>query len=169
MTTLSLRDLKLQAGQFHSETLELSPDPYRQGGIDYAPQEGTVAAKVDANAMHTGWATHLTFHTTLAGPCQRCLEPATVEIDVDTREVHDPAAQDEELVSDFIDADELLDVSAWAQEAIGVAFPWQVLCRIDCAGLCPVCGINRNEATCNCTTETTDSRWDALKALKLDD
>jgi uncharacterized protein len=119
--------------------------------------------------MHEGWATHLRFHATLDGPCQRCLAPATVEIDVDAREVHDESADDPELVSDFIDADEVLDVSAWAQEAIGVGFPWQVLCKEDCAGLCPSCGIDRNTGTCDCTTETTDSRWDALKDLKLDE
>jgi uncharacterized protein len=41
-----------------------------------------------------------------------------------------------------------------------------VECRDDCAGLCPLCGVDRNEQTCDCSPVEPDPRWDALRALK---
>lgn len=55
------------------------------------------------------------------------------------------------------------------QDAVGLEFPTRVLCREDCKGLCPNCGVNWNEQSCDCTTEQTDSRWDKLRELSLDE
>ena len=52
---------------------------------------------------------------------------------------------DEELRSPYVDDDEL-DVGRWAHDAAVLALPTQVLCRPDCAGLCPVCGESLNDA-----------------------
>ena len=38
-----------------------------------------------------------------------------------------------------------------------------------CAGLCPVCGINRNRETCTCQSEWVDPRMEPLKRLKQHD
>jgi uncharacterized protein len=43
--------------------------------------------------------------------------------------------------------------------------PLRVLCREDCAGLCPTCGTDLNHDTCSCVTETVDERWSALRDL----
>jgi uncharacterized protein len=47
--------------------------------------------------------------------------------------------------------------------------PNDVLCRDDCAGICPVCGIDRNAGTCDCDTTVRDDRWAALDGLQLDE
>ena len=47
--------------------------------------------------------------------------------------------------------------------------PAAPLCRDDCAGLCPVCGIDRNAAECDCDLNPPDPRWDALRALTFED
>jgi uncharacterized protein len=44
--------------------------------------------------------------------------------------------------------------------------PMKPLCRDDCRGLCPVCGIDRNRHSCRCTREWEDPRLAALKQLK---
>ena len=42
-----------------------------------------------------------------------------------------------------------------------------VLCDPECKGLCPKCGVNRNQQTCECVDEELDPRWDVLRrALK---
>jgi uncharacterized protein len=51
------------------------------------------------------------------------------------------------------------------QENLIVNVPMQILCQEDCKGLCPQCGVNRNEATCKCA-DAGDPRWDALRKLK---
>ncbi len=40
-----------------------------------------------------------------------------------------------------------------------------LLCRPDCAGLCPHCGTNLNDGACDCEEDRTDPRWDALREV----
>ena len=75
----------------------------------------------------------------------RCLGPAEVAVDVEAREVDQRGAEDEELRSPYVDED-VLDVGALAHDALALALPQQLLCRADCAGLCPVCGESLNDA-----------------------
>lgn len=61
-----------------------------------------------------------------------------------------------------------LDLGPAVREELILATPKFVECREDCRGLCPRCGIDRNEESCDCTLEEPDPRWDALRALKED-
>jgi uncharacterized protein len=61
----------------------------------------------------------------------------------------------------------VLDLDALVQEQLLLAVPSHLLCRVDCRGLCPYCGGNRNETECSCTAAQTDPRWAALKSLKI--
>ena len=54
-----------------------------------------------------------------------------------------------------------------AREEWLLAVPAFSLCREDCKGLCPRCGADLNERPCDCA-DTTDARWDALKAARPD-
>jgi uncharacterized protein len=51
-------------------------------------------------------------------------------------------------------------------EQVALGVPMKPLCREDCRGLCPVCGVDRNESSCDCAAQTTDPRWAGLAALK---
>ena len=68
---------------------------------------------------------------------------------MDAREYHasDPAAG-EELRSEYV-ADDQIELTAWARDTIALALPDQILHDPDCAGLCPVCGADRNIADCH--------------------
>src|SRR5713226_9546415 len=52
-------------------------------------------------------------------------------------------------------------------EEILLAMPGQILCREDCKGLCPTCGIDRNAGSCQCADSDGDSRWEQLKNLRF--
>ena len=192
-TTYSLRDLGINAGQAAHAELELELVPYVQGvikyvdaggergpalspkvptndGIAYTVEGGAVPAKLDVTAMTEGVSFRLRFHADFSGPCARCLEPATWSADVDAHSVHDADTDDEDLRSDHVDdSTNLLDVSAWAREEIGLRFPTKVLCRADCRGLCAQCGIDLNEHPDHAHEKPADSRWDALKGLQLEE
>lgn len=162
----SLLDLKLVPGQQESATTMLAAEPYRHAGTEYPTQAKQIEIRLDITVMTRGYSFRMRFDTLFQGPCARCLENARIPIKVDAREVHDPDAGDSELNCDFV-ANDTLDVEAWAADAIAVEFPARVLCRDDCKGLCPNCGINRNEAKCDCDLTPTDGRWEKLKDLKL--
>jgi len=67
-----------------------------------------------------------------------------------------------------IDARHHLDLTEMLRQQIILDLPDQPLCRADCAGICPVCGNNRNVTPCTCETQE-DQRWAALTHLTLDD
>jgi uncharacterized protein len=102
----------------------------------------------------------------LRGPCMRCLAFAEVELRVSAREFNDPdSPKTDELRSDYV-ADDHLDLSAWARDAIALELPAQILCRPDCAGLCPVCGKDLNAEPHEHTEREPDPRWAALGELR---
>ena len=65
----------------------------------------------------------------------------------------------------------VLDVGRWANDALVLALPAQLLCREDCAGLCAVCGESpqrRRSRRAHATTSGGDPRMAKLRDLKLD-
>ena len=92
---------------------------------------------------------------------------AVVDVSVDAREYHaDKPGADEELLSEYVVADDQLDLTAWARDAIALALPDQILHAPDCAGLCPVCGKDLNVEPHTHADETNDPRWSALEELR---
>ena len=63
-------------------------------------------------------------------------------------------------------ADGTLDLAAWSHDAIALDLPDQILCRPDCAGLCPVCGKDLNVEPHTHEEEQRDPRWAALEQLR---
>ena len=59
-----------------------------------------------------------------------------------------------------------IDVDEIVKEQILLAVPTRMLCREDCKGICPECGIDKNTGECQCVTDDIDPRWAALKNLK---
>jgi uncharacterized protein len=114
-----------------------------------------------------GYSLRLRFRAGLHGPCMRCLKDADPRVDIDVREVDQPGGG-EELDSPYVTGEEL-DLASWANDAFAFALPQQVVCRDDCAGLCPVCGEDLNEAGPDHHHDAEpDPRWAKLNELKFD-
>lgn len=104
--------------------------------------------------------------------CSRCLSPAKIKIEI---KIEEEVLSIDEIESD--DADGLpdsyshdydsIDLSPMIEQTLIIDLPAVPLCKNDCAGLCPVCGLDRNLDQCDCELERTDPRWDALNSLKL--
>jgi len=62
--------------------------------------------------------------------------------------------------------EEVLETDPILIEQLQLNVPMKPLCRPDCQGLCPLCGIDRNVGSCACAEPTADPRWAALAALK---
>jgi uncharacterized protein len=166
VTSFSLRSLKLRSGDQYEDEQEVALTPLELGGQRYLAVPETVTAELRASRATTGTVFELEFVGRLHGPCQRCLADAVVERRVRAREYQatDPHAA-EELRSPYIDADRL-DLSAWARDALVLSLPEQILCRPDCAGLCPVCGKDLNVEPHEHEEERSDPRWAALEQLR---
>jgi uncharacterized protein len=105
--------------------------------------------------------------------CSRCLEPFVVRVEpeIDSRFVPRPGRRHEEveLAADDLDVDfyanDSLNLAALVETEATLALPMKPLCRVDCRGLCPVCGGNRNLVECRCDDRAPDPRFAALKDL----
>jgi len=130
------------------------------------PVPDKVPAELKITKATTGTVFDLRFTTRLHGPCYRCLEDAVLEVPIAAREyqANNPEGSDE-LRTPYL-VDDNLDLAAWGRDAVALALPDKILCRADCAGLCPVCGKDLNKEPHTHEEETPDSRWAALEALR---
>jgi uncharacterized protein len=147
--------------------LEIEPGALELGASVYRFVPAHVPARVDVSRTATGYALRLRFGGRVEGACMRCLADAGVDVEVDAREVDQPSAHDEELLSPYVTEGEL-DLGAWAHDALALALPQQILCRPDCEGLCPVCGqaLNDAEPGAHDHPRDPDPRWDKLRELQ---
>jgi len=165
---LDLAGLRLAAGEGRRLELEVEIEPLELGGERYAAEPASVPVRVEVSRMlGGGYALRLSFQASLAGPCMRCLKEAAPLVGVEAREVDRPG-EGEELESPYV-REELLDLAAWAHDAFVLTAPVKVLCREDCAGLCPICAADLNEAGPEHAHERVpDSRWAKLQELELE-
>ncbi len=164
-TSFSLRQVKLRPGEQHREEVELELAPLSYGGQRYIPVPETVPAALEITRANTGTVFALAFTVRLHGPCYRCLDDAVLELQIRAREYQDEKPEDEELKTEYVVGNQL-ELSDWARDAIALALPEKILCRPDCAGLCPVCGKNLNDEPHTHEEEHVDPRWAALEALR---
>ena len=165
MTSFDLRKAKLHPGQEHREALEVELPAFEFGGQRYLPVPGEVPARLAVTKAVTGTVFALDFTARLHGPCYRCLGDAVLEVPIHAREYQASEPDDDELRSPYV-VENRLEVSDWARDAIVLALPEKILCRPDCAGLCPECGKNLNDEPHTHEETLADSRWAALEALR---
>ena len=140
-------------------------DPLVLGGETYPFSPSEAPAELVVQRATSGDVFRLALSTRLEGPCMRCLAPASLTVEVDAQEYDATDADaDEELRSEYV-SDGELDVAAWARDQVVLGLPDQILCRPDCAGLCPVCGKDLNVEPHEHAEEAIDPRWAALEAF----
>jgi len=171
---------------------DLNPDPLpidvslAPGAIDYAPdvrQTGPLQAKGEADRIEEHISAKeivedIRLRARLQGDfellCARCLDPiahhADQHIDLIFRPSGTDAEQGERSISEaeteigYYEASGLL-LEDVVREQVLLSLPDRSLCREDCKGLCPHCGGNLNETSCNCGSTPVDTRWAALQGF----
>ena len=163
-----LEPLQLRSGEGRRFELHVPAEDLSYGGQCYVVTPSPAPVVLDVSrTTSSGYALRLRFTAHLSGPCMRCLEPADQAFEVDVREVNLPGGG-EELTSPYVSDAAELDMRAWARDALALAVPDQITCREDCAGLCPICGANRNAEPEHAHEREPDPRWAALRELRLD-
>jgi uncharacterized protein len=168
-TIIDLSTLSLSYGEGKRLELPVELDPFELGGQTYVANPSAPTVRLEVSRPSGGFALRINFPVHLEGPCMRCLEPAALDLEVEAREIDQARTDDPELRSPYV-ADDELDIGRWAHDATMLALPTRLLCRPDCAGLCPVCGesLNDSEPADHQHETAKDPRWAALDNLKLD-
>jgi len=183
-----VRDLPLDKRHFEvpgslvAEWVKGMPVRDALGAPEPDPHAGHGAAVLDlyADTTHAFAAGTFTGHVVVA--CSRCVNEMRIAIEETLRvtfmppsemptDDDEPASEDGAEVTEGdldlfpFDGDKI-DLEPLFREQFVLAIPYAPLCREDCKGLCPQCGIDRNTGTCNCE-KPIDPRLAALKGLKL--
>ena len=166
MTTFNLRRLRLRSGDQFRDEVEVELEPLVLGGQEYLPTPAVVPAVLAVTKASSGTVLDLSFRVRLEGPCFRCLAATALELSIRAREYQAlKPGDDDDLRSPYV-VDDVLDLSAWARDALALELPEKILHDPDCAGLCPVCGKDLNLEPHTHEEQHADPRWAVLEALR---
>ena len=147
----------------------------------FAPPEETCTSHVlgQLKLMRTdiGIWVNGTLEASTRSVCSRCLQEFMASAQLQLDDVYYPMLdvntgarlplpKDGES-SCTIGTDHILDITESVRQYTMLGLPMMPLCRSDCAGLCPECGVNLNEGSCFCETGRVDPRWLPLHDLGL--
>ena len=171
---LSIQELEVRKIRFDTDfpagEIDFSAEGFRQSGNLHAEGEAELLNDTLGEVRMRG---HM--HVDLEVQCDRCLEPMPYSVggpfDLFYRPTpkgplpHDVSIDEGESQIGFYEGGgmELEDV---LREHVLLSLPMHQICRDDCAGICPRCGVNRNTVSCDCAEEIVDDRWAALRDLR---
>ena len=162
MLVFDIRSLEAKAATVDDQLG--ADDPVWQDG-DPVP-DSAVLVKGRLSATGTSqfyWHGHISGDVT--GECRRCLKESHAHVDAESHIIY---AEPDETTDEDPDVYLIepgareLDLRPAIREEWLLAQPRYLLCREDCKGLCPRCGADLNEGSCDCPPQT-DSRWDSLR------
>ncbi len=171
----SVQDLELRKIQFDSLFA-----PGEIDLVDELKQTGPLHAAGSAELVDASGEIRVSGRVTgsLAGECDRCLEPIAVAVDSEFDLLYRPDLETE--TGDEIQIAEKesevgfyqgggLELADIVRERVLLSLPLQRVCSESCKGLCALCGQNRNLKDCQCRSTQTDERWAALKSISTGD
>jgi len=154
----------------------MASEDFAPGVLDYRDTQFRQGAplKIDVTAELLAGEIRIRGHlaTRLEASCDRCLGPVEIPVSRDFDLFYRPLetiAKEEEVE---IAADELeigfysgdgIELAEVATEQVYLSVPMKVVCRPECRGLCPGCGVNRNLVSCACSHSPEDSPFASLQ------
>jgi len=156
-------ELLRQPGAVRAVTVDIAAEP-----LDARHERlvGDVHVALRLTARNDGIDVDGTVEADWATVCRRCLADVsgTAVIAVDELYQIEPLDPDAYLIEEG-----QLDLAPLVREVVLLELDNERQCRDDCAGLCPVCGVDRNDTDCSCDSAVTDDRWSALEGFVPDD
>ncbi|HLH30896.1 MAG TPA: DUF177 domain-containing protein [Terriglobia bacterium] len=156
------------AASFEPGVVEFGPDVRQIAPLDWSASAERAGAEIRINGTLT---------TSIECSCSRCLEPARIQItkpfDLFFRErdeeMFDEDAEveldEEDTRTAFFTGTKLAIADILREQAL-LALPMKALCKVDCKGLCPVCGTNLNTGACSCPRQDFSPHMDVLAEIK---
>jgi uncharacterized protein len=153
---------------------ETVPSPLRIGLDLIAIDEGApLDLDLRLESVSEGVLVSGTMSAATSGECARCLTPVTGRVEIDLTELYayPASATDETTEADEVGrvVDDTVNLEQPIIDAVGLALPFAPLCRPDCVGLCPECGVPLATAGPGHHHEQIDPRWAKLAGMFDDD
>ena len=164
---LDTRDLPRSPGAMRAVE-RVVPAPEHLGlELIRVPVGAELTLRLRMESVSEGVLVSVEVHAQLEGECGRCLRAISDTLDVSYQELY---AYEHSTTDDTTDEDEvgrmqgdLIDLEPELRDAVVLALPNHPLCRADCPGLCPECGVHWDDLPDDHSHRQADARWAALE------
>jgi uncharacterized protein len=164
---VDVRELLSKPGA-HKHVLVRAPLGHLATPVASVPPDRPVTVDAEVESVVEGLLVSGTVGATAVVSCVRCLRQLDQELEVEVRELFALTPGDDEDEGYAVLPDDRLPLDTMARDALVLGFPAFPLHSPDCAGLCPVCGADRNATDCgHGGSEPIDPRWAGLADLRL--
>jgi len=161
-----VHDLVRRPGETRDVELDVpAPADLRNAVIGF--EEGaTIEIDARLESLHDGILVSGSVAGDIVGECVRCLTPVRDELQVEFQELFAYAGESD---FDYHVRDDAIDLEQVVRDTVVPALPFQPVCREDCEGLCPECGVRLLDVPGHEHEAPTDPRWAALHGLASDE
>ncbi|MFC1932937.1 DUF177 domain-containing protein [Chloroflexota bacterium] len=168
--------VKMNVSQQLKEPIGSTRDYVVNEAVDIAGSNSLVHGKVGLMRTDQSILAKGRLHTEIELTCSRCLSLFSCPLTLNIQEEYFPTTDvvtgaslplPDEPGCFIIDEHNILDLTEAIRQYGLLAVPMKPLCREDCAGLCPTCGCDLNQALCNCHPKPADPRWSELSKLRF--
>ena len=151
VSRLEKEDIRLEGMEPPDFLVLAGSEPFE---VDSPMSYRLMVSRVSGGALVSGGCA-----VSITGSCGRCLSAISRRVET-------------ENFSFFVEISphtEVCDISEEIRTEMTLALPMNLLCRDNCLGLCPICGVDRNQHPCSCKPEALRGPgvWDALDNLEL--
>ena len=171
-----VNNLQYNVAQLFNESIGSVRDfEVESAGLDLdGIHSGTIRGKVKLMRTNRSILVQAWLKSSVIIECSRCLKellcPLTINLEEEYFPTIDvlsgrPVPPPDEPGVFTIDENHILDLTEAVRQYLLLALPMKPLCRVDCAGLCPVCGQDLNKRSCGCPAVQPDPRWAKLAQL----
>ena len=167
--------MKLKISELNSEFQDRFFDMSAGGFPDRCTvfRDGIIQCRLTAKTVQNGFEISGEVYATPEYECIRCLDVHSVSL---TLPIHLILCAEKEFIPEengadivyFSENQEYLELSNTFADIIELAKPMNPVCAEQCKGLCPVCGINKNNVSCSCKVYKNEPALNALKQIKTE-
>lgn len=167
---IPLKGIPAEGQEYHFTDQSLWTGPMSDFGLAAKPAKD-FAARMFILPQDDGFLVTGSFSGSVMLPCDRCAEEFEQAVAGEFESFEEPRSPGEDSLDEcrirrakgILD----LDASGYLWEQFMLALPTSPMCSEDCKGLCPRCGVNRNQDSCACAQDKGDPRLAVLRNLKL--
>ncbi|MGB9674200.1 MAG: YceD family protein [Anaerolineales bacterium] len=141
--------------QFDISKIHLDPD------LDLTALNGS--AHITRTAQ--GLLTHVIMDAMTPSVCVRCLSDFDLHLHIDFTELYAFSTNSLTEEGMLLPENAQIDLSSIIREYMLLDIPISPICKVDCKGLCPICGENQNEVTCHHDDVEMDPRLSILRSI----
>ncbi|UCD17613.1 MAG: DUF177 domain-containing protein [Candidatus Zixiibacteriota bacterium] len=152
-------------------SLESEADPL-EGAVEGVSFRDVVKMRINLQKVKEEYYCHGLVSAQIEVECSRCLEMFKTELATEMECVIKTGEGKPVLSSGVMEEciylkqnEHVVDLTDVVRQALTLALPLKPVCREECRGLCPNCGVNLNEEECDCSEDEIDERWEGLRNL----